>query len=736
MHTIEHLEPDSLAVSSQPKVVPLSFVRNATGFSPVVLAEAPEAVQALPEADLEEKIAKAVAVLGWAMQHYEICYSFSGGKDSSTVLSLALAAAAQLAAEGASIKRFAVLTSDTLVENPEVLAVARGELARIESWIERHSLPGEVHVTHPALSAQFAVTIIGGKSIISTPTTNRNCTTDMKSAPLHRKRVEVFGHNKVAKGQFVVGVTGVRYGESKERSSNMEKRAESPVQVVMTDAAGSVFLAPIAYWDTDDVMEFIGLAVNDLLPIETYSDLKDVWRIYRDAAGECTVGLADKPSKGCSARHGCYVCNMVQTDKSMDAFLSQERYSYMQPLADFREFLFNTVHDLGNRTLVGRSIEKGYIKFAPDAYAPAYLQDLLRYALTIDQVEREEAAGLKIEPRFQLVGLEALIAIDAQWSLQGFALPFTALKIYREVVIDGQRYPVPKVPLAPKGPLPAPRYIYVGEEWDDTAVDNFTGLRDPILESMEGPCSATRTLRTKSGVRRVMQVTTEPQFTVDAESAAMILEFELDRLVEKYHGFAKAAAIGGAVAAQGYRFYASYGTIAISRAKVAEIDMIMRRTAWRERLGLAGYNYDHDKALALSVAEIPASPEPTEQEVLQRARTEAAERRQEAKHLLQRKALTVQDLYRDWSHQVHWRQLLQLWRHQGKKEGLPHRRVPAYCLSKNKRYHSSRQAMALHHFVFLGDLVRFLKANPAVAEKVKAHRAHRNPSGRQMCIEF
>lgn len=717
------------------KIIPIKPARKTDGtFVPVVLGEAPADIQAMPEGELEEKIAKAVAVLAWAMERFEICFSFSGGKDSSTVLSIGLAAARRLVAEGKTVKRFAVLTSDTMVENPEVLAVARGELRKIQEWIDRYELPGEVHVTHPALSAQFAVTIIGGKSIISTPTTNRNCTTDMKSAPLHRKRIEVFGHNKVEKGDFVVGVTGVRFGESRERSANMEKRAESPVQVVMTDAGGSVFLAPIAYWDTDDVMEFIGLAVNDMLPLEIYTDLKDVWRIYRDAAGECQVGAGDKPSKGCSARHGCYVCNMVQADKSMDAFLSQERYAYMQPLADFREYLFNTVHDLSKRTWVGRSIEKGYIKFAPDAYAPAYLQDLLRYALTIDQVERENAAELKIKPRFQLVGLEALIAIDAQWSLQGFALPFTALKIFRDVVIEGQRYPVPKVPMAPKGPLPAPRYIYVGEEWDDTAVDNFTGLRDPILESMEGPCTATRTLQTKSGTRTVMQVDTEPQFTVDPESAMLILEFELDRLVEQYHGIAKVATIGGAVAAQGYRWYASYGAIAISRAKVAEIDMIMRRTAWRERLGLAGYNYDHDKALAMSVAEIPVKPEPTAQEVREKAMAEAEARRQDRVYAVRRKALTLRELHRDWSNQVPWRQLLQAWRHEGKTCGLPHRRVPAYCLSKSKRYHSGRRAMSLQHFVFLGDLVGFIKANPDIAEKVKAHRSPRHKRGAQLSM--
>lgn len=76
------------------KIIPIKPARKTEGtFVPVVLAEAPADIQAMPEGDLEEKIAKAEAVLAWAMQRFEISYSYSGGKDSSTVLSLALAAA-------------------------------------------------------------------------------------------------------------------------------------------------------------------------------------------------------------------------------------------------------------------------------------------------------------------------------------------------------------------------------------------------------------------------------------------------------------------------------------------------------------------------------------------------------------------------------------------------------------------------------------------------------------------
>lgn len=213
---------DLLADTTFARVIPIKRGKNKAskdpGFQPVVLADVPAEIQSMLEDDLEQKIAKTKAVLKWVMSKFEVCYSYSGGKDSSTVLSIGLTAASEMQAEGIAIKRFAILNSNTLVENPEVLKVVQSELVKIQQWIHRFDLPGTVRVTTPALVSQFAVSIIGGKSVVSTPTSNHNCTVDW-----------------------------VGESESRERNANMTKRAESPVQVVQTDAKQNVFLAPIAY---------------------------------------------------------------------------------------------------------------------------------------------------------------------------------------------------------------------------------------------------------------------------------------------------------------------------------------------------------------------------------------------------------------------------------------------------------------------------------------------------------
>ena len=86
-------------MQAQPVLFPefeqrLGEPHTATGFSPVVLEEAPAEILALPDRELEEKIAKAKAVLKWAMTRFKTAFSTSFGKDSSCTLGLALSVAA------------------------------------------------------------------------------------------------------------------------------------------------------------------------------------------------------------------------------------------------------------------------------------------------------------------------------------------------------------------------------------------------------------------------------------------------------------------------------------------------------------------------------------------------------------------------------------------------------------------------------------------------------------------
>lgn len=680
------------------------------GFSPVVIAEAPEEILRMPAAELEEKIAKAKAVLKWVMSRYRTSLSTSFGKDSSCTLGLALAVAAELVREGRAVQPFVVLTADTLVENPSVHALAQREMAKVKAWIERYNLPATTRVARPNLSSQFAVAVFGGRALPSLAGHKRDCTSDLKSAPLSRVRKAVLGKNDLPAGKFVISITGVRKSESVVRATNVTRRKESDVAIVQTNVDGNVALAPILGWDWDDVFGFLGLCANGIET--TYSDMRDVIDTYREATGECVIASSDeedaKASKPCQSRFGCWNCLQVKDDRSMDQMVQEPQHAYMKPLARFRTFLKNTFYDLSRRTWVGRTIdENGYIRFAVDGYSPAMLQELLKYALTIDVEEREAAARLGIAPRYQIVSLEALFAISAAWSLQGFSRPYAGLQIYAGIE-KGARYPVPDVPEFPKVPIPPARYIKVGTGWNAGIDWQYTGLRDVMIDGFGGDgCIGHRQIVSKGEPRIIMDVNTGPEFSIDPEGAALFMMFEMERYVAEWYGSnarKPLAMEGHHVAGVEYRTYVSYGFLSVAKGQEAKVDEILRRTAWRERLGLAGYQYEHERALAMSVeASVPEVPSQEEVEAGRRAKV--ARTRRIKRDALQQKRINLQQLYTEWAPDVPWRHMV--------KNG----QIPMVALPRNRK-----GRLVLRHLITPYRLADFLSNNPFVVTRVRAHR--------------
>lgn len=512
---------------------------------------------------------------------------------------------------------------------------------------------------------------------------------------------------------FAPPLEGVGKTESAVRAGNLAKRAESADQLVQTNADGNVAIAPIIEWSYDEVFTYLGMCSNGLE--ETYSDFKRVIEIYREATGECVIAGSDgnRPASACGSRTGCYTCLAVKNDRSMDQMVQEPHNAFMRPLAAFRRFLANTFHDLSRRTWVGRTIdENGYIRFAVDGYSPAMLQELLRYALTIDIEEREAAAGLGIPPRFQIVSMEALLAISAHWSLQGFALPYTGLKIYRDIE-RGARYPVPDVPEAPKVAIPPARFIHCGRGWDEGNAWMYTGLRDVMIDAFGGEgCIGHREIVSKGQQRTIMDVANSEMFSIDAEGAAMFMLFELDRVVDDWHGPNARPLLmeGHHVAGVEYRNYVSYGFLSVAKGQEGKIDEILRRTAWRERLGLAGYQYEHARALAMSV-EAPVPIIPSQEEVLAKQRAEIKARHEAKRQRIAQQRMSLADLHRDWAPDVSWRRLVQ----QGKLK------MPAIPRAKNGR-------LVLRHLITRYAFLSFLQENPLVMQRVRHFRTRQRNS--------
>ncbi len=186
--------------------------------------------------------------------------------------------------------------------------------------------------------------------------------------------------------------------------------------------------------------------------------------------------------------------------------------------------------------------------------------------------------------------MDLLVAVDALQSLNGLAKPFASWADWRDIHQRGVRYDIPDVPQIAQTAVPPARFRHVGSEWDDTAEPaEWTGLRDPYLESLTADSASGPSLQVTADGREVWALPTAQQFSVDAESAFLISEFEVDRLLEVHD----AGVAPGQVTA-GYRWYAQYGCLTLSHSQRAEHDEIARRTAYKDRLGLT-LEYDVDR---------------------------------------------------------------------------------------------------------------------------------------------
>jgi 3'-phosphoadenosine 5'-phosphosulfate sulfotransferase (PAPS reductase)/FAD synthetase len=368
-------------------------------------------------------------------------------------------------------------------------------------------------------------------------------------------------------------MTGVRQDESIARDQRIKTRGEV-AEGMWTNDDGELRASPILCFSVDDVWYYLGNCAAGVE--ESYSDFADVMRIYAAAGGDSCVVVADMMSSNqktsCGSRFGCWACTRVATDRSMDNLIASDtnRYSYLKPLADLRNFISDTQYDWDRRQFVGRTVDReGFITIGADTYSPNMLTDLLEYTLTA-----------QIESGVHIIGYQHLVAIDARWSLYGLLPPFSALKIYFEVV-DGKRSHPPVMGRVKKTPTPKIGKIYVGRQWELIEGPNsLCGLRDASRELHGEACG----LETKSLSNGNIVINNEGDegMEVDEEGAADFVEFCGREMVEQY------CRDDHPDWAAGFMTYLGYGTLQIAKGRSSQTDAILRRTRWRQANNLHG----------------------------------------------------------------------------------------------------------------------------------------------------
>ncbi len=534
----------------------------------------------------------------------------SFGKDSSCITSLTLMAAARAVQDGFTLAPIVLSHGDTGIENPSVHQYAMNEIKKVQAYAKENNFDVIVSIAKPTLATSWAYRHIGSGKLVTYPMSgskakngngqSRDCSVSLKLMPQQRALNEIKKTFDAQYDKELVTIIGTRFEESESRKRRMTERGET-ADMPWRGENGMLHLSPICHWSTHDVWSYLNLALTR--QIDTYSDMEDTFEIYESAGGSACAIEADMAlgkvaaTRGCGSRHGCSLCT-VTTDQSMANMIdSNPDFTYMKGLNQFQQFLLNTQWDWSRRHPVGRTIKHGYLTIAPDTYSPAMLEEMLKYALTIDIIEREAAFNLDIEPRFQLIDMQTLIAIDADWSRYGLHLPFHALKIYRDIV-NGARYPVPDIKPVARTPRPAARYVYVGDDCYDGGEYDFAGLNNPTLLSLEGcPTGASRVLpaTSKHPALQILDVDMDSMFNVDEEGAEFVL-MDMDHLIDTYHNDKH-------MITAGFMHYISLGTLTFAHSQPRKIDEILRRTAFRQHHGLTGNNVNIEQLLASSIDE-------------------------------------------------------------------------------------------------------------------------------------
>ena len=226
-----------------------------------------------------------------------------------------------------------IVSNDTLVESPLVMAHLNDVTQRIEQAVRNLGLPVIVARTQPDLDKTFWVLLIG-KGYPSPNLTMRWCTDRLKIQP-----TSTYIKRHISEYGAAIVVLGVRRDESHTRQRSIDKRRNMRGRNLAphTDLMGAFIYRPIVDLTIDDVWEILGS-----FHAPWGGSHANLFQLYRDAeGGECPVVLSKSEAPGCgtaNSRFGCWTCTVVEKDKSLQGFIDAGNHHF-KPLVDFRIWL-------------------------------------------------------------------------------------------------------------------------------------------------------------------------------------------------------------------------------------------------------------------------------------------------------------------------------------------------------------------------------------------------------------
>jgi DNA sulfur modification protein DndC len=366
---------------------------------------------------------------------------YSGGKDSTAVTQLVWLALAGLAGDERNKKPVYVITTDTLVENPIVAGWVRSSLQALKKAATESNLPFHPELLEPPPADSFWVNLIG-KGYPAPRPGFRWCTERLKIKPASR-----FIESTASRYGEAILLLGARKAESAVRSASLTRREALSKEGLTAhpELVSTLVYAPIQDWSNDDVWTFLMRSAN---PWGISN--KDLMALYRGATedNECPI-VVDTSTPSCgNSRFGCWVCTLVDQDKSMKAMIQNDvDKSWMRPLLEFRNEL-----DFRGESQRAKELERREFRrlhgspqlnrtgdeLVPGPYTQAARAQWLERLLNAQMIIRRNPDSPPHVKGIELITAAELRAIRAIWVNEKHEIEDLLPKIFESVT--AQRY--------------------------------------------------------------------------------------------------------------------------------------------------------------------------------------------------------------------------------------------------------------------------------------------------------
>ena len=338
---------------------------------------------------------------------------YSGGKDSTLLVSLVYEAAQRLKEAGSELtKRIYIITSDTMVENPIVKSYMHSSSNQINTAAKHDQLNIQAKIIFPEADQTFWSRVIGLGYPTPEPPGFRWCTERLKINPMN-----AFVNKCIEDNGEIVILLGVRKGESLTRQKTITAREiEGKLLNMHNDIPNAYVYNPITEVPNELVWEFL---LKGDCKSPWGSDMKYLFNLYQgENLGEekSVLGEIDRdkiPVTG-NSRFGCWCCTMVKEDKSLQNFINHSGPEDAKKLTMLRDFRNRLLEMRIDETLRDHKRRNGTVyKKADGSFG------LGPFTLEARKLILEGLLQLEIETGYELITIPELKAIDKIWDEEG-----------------------------------------------------------------------------------------------------------------------------------------------------------------------------------------------------------------------------------------------------------------------------------------------------------------------------